>query len=218
MDISLIICNYNRASFIDRAIRSCVNQLIMHLQTEIIVIDDASTDNSLQVLKEFSKEINLYTNNLNRGVAYSSNIGLEKANGKYWMRVDADDFLNMHACAFMAMILDENPHISYVYCDHYRVDVNGFKKELVRLDTEQKLYEHGAGILFRTKDLRNIGGYDEKLRNCEDYDLLLRLKKNGYVGYRLPVPLYRYYIHGGNITLDPNRQIFKKIVENKHGI
>ncbi len=215
---SLVITNYNRSRFIDRAIRSCQNQLIFRTNYEIIVVDDCSTDNSLDIIHEFDDDIRLFVNDRNRGVAYASNVALRNARGKYMMRVDADDFLNQYACAYMLAILEENDDIAFVYCDHFRVDVHGVKISKVRLDNEKALYEHGAGIFFRTNVLRDIGGYDDSLKNCEDYDLLVRLKKNGYRGYYLPVPLYRYYIHGDNITLTDERTLFRKIVEEKHGI
>jgi glycosyltransferase involved in cell wall biosynthesis len=218
IDISLVITNFNRARFLDRAIRSCLSQLILRRYIEIIVVDDYSTDDSSAVIGEFENEVRVFKNEKNLGVAASSNIALAEARGTYWMRVDADDFLNAHACAFMMSVLDENSETSYVYCDHFRVDQRGAKIEKIRLNNEQTLYEHGAGILFRTQALRDIGGYDESLRNCEDYDLLLRLKQSKYTGFYLPVPLYRYYIHGENITLSRDRDIFRKIVEAKHGV
>jgi len=218
MKFSLIITNYNRSKFIDRAIRSCVNQIIFRTEYEIIVVDDASTDNSVDIIKEFSSSIKLLENDTNRGVAYSSNIGLENAQGEYWMRVDSDDFLNEFACYCMASILDENDDIDFVYCDHYRVDVYGVKIEKVRLLDNEKLYEHGAGIMFRKKVLDEIGGYDSSLRNAEDYDLLVRILQAGYNGYHLPMPLYRYYIHGGNMTLTNEREKYVNKVKEKYDI
>ena len=70
MKFSLIITNYNRSKFIDRAIRSCVNQIIFRTEYEVIVIDDASTDNSVDIIKEFSSSIKLLENDTNRGVTY----------------------------------------------------------------------------------------------------------------------------------------------------
>ena len=217
-DFTLVITNYNKARFVDRAIRSCLMQLVFRRNIEIIVVDDASTDDSMKILREFDSEIRLFENEKNKGVAHASNLALANSNGEYWMRVDADDFLNMYACAFMGSLLDENSDLDFVYSDHYRVDVHGAKISKVRLDTDEALYEHGAGVLFRTDVIREIGGYDDSLRNCEDYDLLYRLKQSGRKGHYLRVPLYRYYIHGENMTLTDERQQFKKIVKDKHGI
>ena len=73
------------------------------------------------------------------GIGYSSNFALKKAKGDYIIRVDSDDFLNKHAVQVMSGILDFNKDISMVYCDHYRVDVEGHKEELVRLNTLSKI-------------------------------------------------------------------------------
>jgi glycosyltransferase involved in cell wall biosynthesis len=216
--ISIVITNFNRATMIDRAIRSCLSQLIFSVKCEVIIVDDASTDNSLEIISEFKKDISLFVNKINRGVAYSSNIGIKNSTGSYWMRVDSDDFLNQFACHIMKNILDENEEFDFVYCDHIRVNMHGIKTEKVRLDTEHKLFEHGAGVMFRKSVLLEIGGYNEMLRNAEDYDLLARILKAGYKGYYLPMPLYRYYIHGKNLTLDENRIKSVEEVRKKHGI
>jgi len=216
--ISLVITNFNRAPFLDRAIRSCVGQILFRVPFEIIVVDDASTDDSNELIAEFGDDLIHIRNSENLGVAASSNRGLTAASGEYWMRVDADDFLNQFACAFMKEILDHNPEIDFVYCDHFRVDVRGIKVEHVRLDEDEALFNHGAGVMFRTEALRSVGGYDEDLRNCEDYDLLVRMKKAGLQGFYLPVPLYRYYIHGDNMTLSAERELAKEMVRKRHGL
>ena len=216
MDFSLVITNFNREQFIDRAIRSCLMQMILRRPIEIIVVDDASTDGSVEIVREFTNDVRLFRQPNNSGVAAASNVGLENAQGRYWMRVDSDDFLNAHACAFLGSVLDENPDIDFVYCDHHRVDVRGVKVSRVRLDNDEALLEHGAGVLFRTERLREIGGYDEDLRNAEDRDLLMRLRAAGAKGYYLPVSLYRYYIHGANISLGDDRAAYKSLVDERH--
>lgn len=216
--LSLVITNYNRAAFLDRSIRSCVGQILFRVPFEIIVVDDASTDGSVELLSEFGPDLITVFNETNLGVAASSNRGLETATGEYFMRVDADDFLNQFASAFMMEVLDTNPEIDFVYCDHYRVDVRGVKISKVRLDNDDALFEHGAGVMFRSQLLRDIGGYDDTLSNCEDYDLLVRIKQGGYRGFYLPVPLYRYYIHGENLTLGPDREAARRAVRERHGL
>ncbi len=217
MDISLIILNYNLSQFVSRAIRSCLAQIIFRRNVEIIVVDDNSTDDSLKIINEFKNEITLIKNKSNKGVGYSSNQALKKSKGKFWMRVDADDFLNQHACQSMLYLLEENHNFDYVYCDHYRVDVDGVKINKVKLNKRENLFKHGAGVMFRTNVLKRIGGYNEKMRNCEDYDLLARFHVNKKKGFYLPVPLYRYYIHGKNITLNKERKMMEQKVREKYG-
>ena len=91
----------------------------------------------------------------NKGIGYSSNLALQKSKGKYWMRVDADDFLNQHACQSMLSLLEENNNFDYVYCDHFRVDVDGVKIDKVKLNSRLNLLKHGAGVMFRTEVLRS---------------------------------------------------------------
>ena len=215
---SLVITNYNRAEFLARSIRSCLLQLILHQKIEVLIVDDGSTDGSKAVLNEFNDEVDIISLETNQGVAAASNVGLKHAKGKYWMRVDADDYLSMHACAFMGAVLDNNDDIGFVFGDHIRLEDQGTDKERVSLADEETLFEHGAGVLFRTEILRSIGGYDESLLNCEDRDLLSRMKRSGVVGYHIPVPLYRYYIHGKNISRNVDRRYYKEIVESKNDV
>jgi len=217
-DCTLVITNFNKKQFLSRAVRSCLNQFLLRRKTEVIVVDDGSDDDSLATIKEFADHIKVIPLGKNYGVAHASNIGLQNATGEYWMRVDADDYLSAEACFHLCAVLDNNKGFDFAYSDHYRIDLLGHRTEKVTLDSERRLFEHGAGILFRKDALVEIGGYDETLRNAEDFDLLLRLKLAGKKGYYFPVPLYRYYIHGTNMTLDASRSEFWEIVERKHGI
>lgn len=182
---------------------------------EIIVVDDGSTDNSIEVIESFEDEIKPIFLKENTGVAYASNIGIRKARGMFVIRVDADDYINRNMLLFMSEILIWNKDIGFVYCDHLVVNKKEEKIDRLRLDTVKELYNHGAGIMFRKSYLEAIGLYDVNLKNCEDYDLLRRYLKN-FDGYYLKIPLYRYFRHGKNITEDKeDREKWTKIVEGR---
>lgn len=217
-DISLIITNYNREKYISRAISSCLNQLVNGIKVETLVVDDASTDSSINIIQAFLENIKLIKHASNQGVSASSNSGIKNSKGDYIMRVDSDDFLSSYACQVMYMILKNNPDYGFVYCDHIRVNKIGNRESLVRLDTSEKLYQHGAGILFSKEALYSVNLYDTSIRNAEDYDLLIRLKKAKIKGFYLPVPLYRYYIHGTNMTLNNDRTQSVLNIRKKHKI
>lgn len=93
--VSVIIPNYNQAAYIDECIQSVVHQTEQSF--EIIAIDDASTDNSVQVLEKwqakFPKQFKLLTKTENRGVSDSRNMGLAAAEGDWVFFLDSDDFI-----------------------------------------------------------------------------------------------------------------------------
>jgi len=205
--VSFIICVYNGEKYIDRAIRSCLNQVLIDIATEVIVIDDASTDNTGDVCKAFGSSIVYKRMKVNSGVSVCSNVGINLAKSEFYMRVDSDDFINNLTLMNLLPILIHNPHYDFVVNDHVRVDLHGQKNIVVSLDSIHQVFRHGAGVLFRKKSVVDAGMYDESLRNCEDFDLLAKmifLFKSEYFHY--PVPLYRYYIHDSNLTGSESRK------------
>lgn len=168
---------------------------------EVIVVDDASTDKSSDVMVGFKDQIISIQLDSNVGVAEASNIGIKEALGQYIIRVDSDDYIAEHTLLFMSEILDKNHDIGFVYGDHFRVDEKENVLEKVVINTPDLIFRHGGGIMFRKSYMELIGLYDPQLRNAEDYDLLKRYIKN-FNGYHLAYPGYRYRIHEGNMTRD----------------
>lgn len=210
IDITIAILNYNRSMYLERSIRSCLDQVCSSKNIEIIVIDDNSTDKSIKILNYYKKNINLILNKKNLGIGHSSKLAVNKSRGEYFIRVDSDDYLNRQAIQVMSDILDFNEEISYVYADHYNVKDYGLKQKLVKLDKKNKLYKHGAGIMFRKNIIKKVGNYNKSFLEAEDHDLLFRIDKAGYKSYRIPIPLYRYYIHKNNISNSNNRTKYEK--------
>ncbi len=218
IDTSIIITNFNRKEYLGRAIRSCLKQSLERYRYEIIVVDDASTDKSQDVIVGFKDQIVPVLLEENVGVAEASNIGIKKALGRFIIRVDSDDYINENTLLFMTELLDSNHDIGFVYSDHFRVDETEKILERVDLTTPDKLFRHGAGILFRKSYLEVIGLYDKMLRNAEDFDLLKRYIRN-FNGYHLRLPLYRYRIHDGNMTAsETERKKWETKVKNKDAI
>ena len=124
MDISVIVTNFNYGKLIRRCLRSLLNQHISHDNYEIIVVDDASTDESMQALKSFKeqKNIKIIRNKKNLGVGASSQIGLENAKGKYFVRVDSDDYVQPPFLYMLYNFLKFNPKYIAVSCDYYLTD------------------------------------------------------------------------------------------------
>ena len=201
IDVSIIITNHNNKDYLGRAIRSCLKQSLDGSRYEIIVVDDASTDKSKDVMVGFKDQIIPIYLEENVGVAEASNIGIREALGSFVIRVDSDDYINENTLLFMNEILWANQDMGFVYADHIRVDEREKPLEKVVINTLDLLLRHGAGIMFRKSYLEAIGLYDSELRNAEDYDLLKRYIKN-FNGYHLKLPLYRYRQHETNMTRD----------------
>jgi len=200
VDVSVIITNYNREKYIGRAIRSCLKQSMPKDRYEIIIVDDASNDNSRQIIRETKKVIPIYLKH-NKGVAFASNEGIKRALGAFVIRVDSDDYISEHTLLFMTEILIANPDIGFVYPDHALVDESENFIGRISLDTLDKLKKHGAGIMFRKTNLEAIGLYDPVFKHAEDHDLITRYLKN-FNGYHLRLPLYRYRQHSDNMSKD----------------
>jgi len=220
--VSIIITCHNLEKYIVRAVNSCLNQNFPEDQYEIIVVDDASTDNSREALSIYrgvstgSGLIKFKFMSRNRGVAFVSNIGINMARGRYIVRVDGDDYIHRDFIKSMSEVLEWNPDIGFVHCDLIVIrGAGGESQRKFKLNTFDRLLEHGAGIMFRKKYLKSLGCYNEELRNCEDYDLILRYSSK-YNGYHLRLPYYRYFKRKESLSSNKKeRERIKKLVIEK---
>ena len=200
--ISIIVTNYNYSKYLPRCIRSCCSQ--KHVNVEVIVVDDCSTDNSLKILKVFKDEIKIIKNEKNLGVAASSNIGLEASRGQFVVRVDADDFISSEMCHFMKTYLESNHDAFCVSCDYVLIDnrENTIERKYAEKDNIS------CGIMYRRDLLLEMGGYNPKMRHKEEKELRKRLGEY-YKIHHLKIPFYRYRIHKNNKTKQPEYETWK---------
>lgn len=206
--VSIIITCFNKQDFIERCIRSVLQQVHIGFNIEVIVVDDCSTDNSRKRIENVGSKVKTIFLPENQGVARASNIGIASSSGQYWMRVDGDDYLSNTALLKLFPILDFNEDFAFVFGD--MVKVNRIENNVERISMEQgdNLLQHGAGILFRSSIFDKKEPYDPEFKNAEDCELIARLIAQGARYFHLPVPLYRYNIHGNNLTLEPDRVEF----------
>ena len=214
--ICLCITNYKKEFFLERSIRSCLSQIQWEFQTEIIVVNDGSKKfNKKKIIREFPK-VKIITYKNNKGVAFASNLALKKTNADYFMRVDADDYLSVKSSIILSGILSENPKIPFVYGDILKININGTNKILKRIN-KKILLNHGAGIMFRTNFVKNIKGYNQSLKNCEDFDLIARMETKYGKGFYIPIAYYRYYItNTTHLSQSSDRKKYIKILEKKY--
>lgn len=128
--VSIIVPVYNVEKYLDRCLKSLVNQTIE--QYEIIIVVDGSTDNSIEIVKKYKDkypQIIKYFETENRGLSAARNYGIEKATGEYIGFVDSDDYIeiNMYEELYKCA---KNNHYDIVVCDYYKV-MEKEKKEVV---------------------------------------------------------------------------------------
>ncbi|OOF47360.1 glycosyltransferase family 2 protein, partial [Rodentibacter trehalosifermentans] len=127
--ISIIIPVYNSSNYLVQALNSCLNQSYSNI--EIIVVDDGSTDNSVNIIKEMMSQdirIKLFFTPSNQGPAIARNIGLENSSGEYITSLDSDDFIESNKLEKQVTFMLENnvsmTHGNYSFCD---LDGNNIK-------------------------------------------------------------------------------------------
>ncbi len=196
IDISVIVVNHNYGTLIRRCIRSLLNQDLDRSHYEIVVVDDCSTDDSIKALDTFIKagDIRIIKNEENLGIGASAQIGVANSRGKYFIRVDSDDYVQPPFLYMLYNFLKFNPKYVAVSCDYFITD----NEE--RILSKESFQENGiaCGLMFRTSYLEIIGSYNSEKKIFEDTDLFKRIDKDKI--YHLPVPLYNYVKHGNSVT------------------
>ena len=166
--VSIIVPAYNVENYIERCLNSLVNQTFKDI--EIITINDGSTDKSLELLNKYAKEdIRVSVIDLgDEGVSYCRNLGVEKANGKYIMFVDSDDWIDSNMIEAMYKKAEENK-LDLVMCSYIREFKDHSKEKRFNLPEE---------IIYKEDKVKNellrklVGPVKEELSNPEMLDAL----------------------------------------------
>lgn len=217
---------YNYARFLGQAIRSVLVQTLP--DWELIIINDGSTDNTLDLLRNYENDPRIrIIEQENKGLNVSINIALRLANGKYIIRLDADDCFDENILLVLSNILETKPEVGLVYPDYYHINERGEILETVRrqkIGEEVELLDlpaHGACTMIRKECMVDLKGYDEAF-SCQDgYDLWLKFIRK-YKPYNVNIPLFYYRQHGKNLSKKMERILetrgnIKKIFIDKYG-
>lgn len=215
--ISVLMGAYNNAETIVDSIKSIQAQTIT--DWEFIICDDASRDNTYDIVKKISEQDNriiLIKNDKNMGLSYALNHCLKYAKGEFCARMDGDDLCNPTRFEKQIKFLRDNSQFGFVSTTMLRFDENGIyqtpkKKEpyepTVRDFAKGSPFCH-APVMMRTKYYKEVNGYRDIEKTCgvEDYDLWFRLYAAGIKGCTLNEPLYSMF-DGRNAA---KRRTFKR--------
>jgi glycosyltransferase involved in cell wall biosynthesis len=211
--VSLIITTYNYAQFIERAIRSALDQSLAKESFEIIVVNDCSTDHTTEVLDNYQDQVRIYNLEQNLGLAGARNFGIKKAQGQFIFFLDADDYIHRDTLRVQKLFLEENNTLDAVSVDYYLVDERG--KHISHVSSAEQPI--ACGIMFRKDFLYHIGLYDESFRAREEEDLRMRWQDK-YNIYNIILPLYRYRMHQNNLTKNQDEMDkHQQLLNSKHG-
>jgi GT2 family glycosyltransferase len=205
IEISVITPVYNGENFIRETINSILD-LAPRSGFEYIVVNDGSTDGTLQILEEYVNHINLITQP-NSGESSAVNTGIAAAQGKYLVVISADDpIFTPKLFEGVKEFFDENPEVSAWYPDWRMIDQYG---ELVRIVTPKEYTKEnlvgraiclaGPGTFFRRDMGLEIGGRQTKWRFVADYDFWLRISDFGPLRKRNEV-VGQWRLHDGSTT------------------
>jgi glycosyltransferase involved in cell wall biosynthesis len=207
--ITIYITNYNYERYIKQAIDSVLAQSLQDF--ELFIIDDGSTDNSKALIESYrgNDKISIIYQQ-NKGLNITNNVAMRAANGKYLMRLDADDFLEKEALEKMTSVLEKDDELGLVFPDYYYVDAEGNKTGLEQrhnFEKEVSLYDqpaHGACTMIRLEFLKKLGGYNESFTCQDGYDLWIKFITHHKVS-NINEPLFSYRRHGQNLTTNEDK-------------
>jgi len=210
--VAVVLTTCNDATFLREAILSVIAQ--KHPADEVIVVDDGSAVSPAPVFADFPQVTLLRKSN--GGLSSARNAGLHFARSRYIAFLDADDRFEPNAIETGLACFARSPEAGMVYGGHRRIQADG--KPIGRgifhavgedpygeLLTGNRIGMHATALYCR-EVLLALGGFDEGLRRCEDYDLYLRLALS-YPIVSHPEIIAEYRWHGGNMSKDTEEML-----------
>lgn len=225
--ISVIMPIYNSENFLDEAISSILNQTFTDF--ELIAINDASTDNSLSIIKKYANDderVIIINNDINNGFITNLNRGIKIAKGKYIARMDSDDIANSERFVKQIEILENNPKIGIVGSWVKELNSKNIFKYPINHESIHKYLlvgspiGHPAAMIRKSVLLNNNFYYNPEYVVAQDYELWSRLLEVTE-GYNIPLELLYWRKHNNqrsetkkaekfNNTFKISKEIFEK--------
>ena len=206
MNISVIIPNYNRQPLLARCLGSVFNQT--HTVDEVIVVDDGSTDASVQEIQQNWPQVTLIAQD-NHGVSHARNIGIAAASSDWIAFLDSDDEWLPEKIAAQVSLIENEPDAKLIHTDEIWIR-NG-----VRVNAMDKHQKRGgdifqyclplccispSSVLIKRALFDEVGNFNESLPACEDYDLWLRICAHYEVHYLEEKLLIKYGGHEDQLS------------------
>lgn len=213
--VSVLIPSYNHARFLPAALHSVFAQT--YTDYEIVVVDDGSTDGSVELLRSYGDRIRLYTQS-NRGTYPTLNRCIAESRGQYLAILNSDDLWAPIKLEKQVAMLDSHPQVGLVHTDGYFIDAEGrilpgnpLGFEWPRTPTGniiEALVRHNkiiaSSVMIRRECFERLGGFREDLFGSGDWEMWFRVALEYDIGY-IDEPLTMYRVHGANASFQHRR-------------
>ena len=200
--VSVVIPTFNRGGIVGRAIESALRQTYPAI--EVVLVDDASTDDTVSRIAPYlSDKVRLIRRAANGGASAARNVGIAESAGAYVAFLDSDDEWLPEKVQLQVRLLEAaEPDIGMAHTGFGGYSL-GRPPVAVRPPYRGNLFELlqwrnkilTASVMIRRRVLADVGGFDEQLKTCEDWDLWLRIARRYRIEV-LPQPLVRYHDGG----------------------
>jgi glycosyltransferase involved in cell wall biosynthesis len=210
--VSVVIPTHNRDRFLKAAIQSVLNQTFQDF--ELIVVDDASTDRTVEVVQSVADtRITYIRHETNKGGAAARNNGIRNACGQYIAFLDDDDEWMKDKLRRQVKLLDHSPReVGVIYTGYEVIERDTGRILRVSLPTKRgnlckellgsNCLGSTSSILMKRDCVTTAGLFDEALPSFQDYDLWIRISREYHFDY-IAAPLFKYHIHPKQIWSDP---------------
>ena len=219
--VSVIVPNYMHANYLRSRLESIINQT--YTDYECIMLDDSSSDHSVEILKEYVERdprFKLFVNDVNSGSTFAQwNLGVTKSNGKYIWIAESDDIADCNFLKRTVDILEQNNDIALTYCQSILIDESDMILGLWEYDDpiftrnlqmcgidfiesfllNSNYIPNASAVVFRKKDFFNVGKSVVKLTNNGDWNLWLKLLTRGDL-YFISRPMNYFRQHQYSVT------------------
>lgn len=199
--VSIVLPVHNGERYLRESVESCLGQT--HQDIELIVVDDASTDSTADIVRSYDDpRIRLITNPENMGLPASLNAGFAVATGEFYTWTSDDNFYAPDGIAALLEALLSHPKAGLVYGSFHLIDEEGrvIGKKVcpppAYLPRENVV---GAYFLYRRQVAEVVGPYDPAMRLAEDYDYWLRVYRR-FAILRCEADGYYYRVHSASLT------------------
>lgn len=217
--VTIVIPVYNGEKYIENCIDSIINQDYSDIQ--IVIVDDGSTDRTAEIIKKYERVE--YYKQAQLGATVARNLGLKMAKGQFIKFLDADDFLAKDSISQQVAhsLLLEADFIVYGHVeliDDYkrtlgktRIDNSSFNSQIVSLILNNVIT---ALPLHKVEILKEIGGFDERLKSRQEWNLHIRIAMSGYKFVYRDTLVYYQRNHADPNRISNRRWVVEKELEN----